>query len=120
MPPDRFSHVAVLAVVRGSPNEAWRDIAQAENHIVGQNRHSHAAAGKKSGKTVAIPEIGNVRHRQCSVGGDEEPQRYETDPFTRNDGHGGKVCCIIRVNTDKGNQEILMRSVRWVPPGTMP
>jgi hypothetical protein len=91
-------------------NESITILASAEEEM----------GSSKSGKTVAIPEIGNVRYRQCSVGGDEEPPRYETHPFIRDDGHGGKVCYIIRVNTDRGNQEALMRSVRWAPPGTMP
>jgi hypothetical protein len=91
-------------------NESITILASAEKEM----------GSSKSGKTVAIPEIGNVRYRQCSVGGDGEPPRYETDPFARDDGHGGKVRYIIRVNTDRGNQETLMSSVRWAPPGTMP
>ncbi len=68
-------------------------------------------------KTVDIPEIGKVRYRRCSVGGDIEAKRYETDPFTRDDGHGGKVYYFVRVTTDHGDQEVLMRSVKWAAPG---
>jgi hypothetical protein len=71
-------------------------------------------------KTVDIPEIGKVRYRRCSVGGDIEPRRYETDPFTRDDGHGGKVYYYVRVTTNHGDQEALMRSVKWAAPGTTP
>lgn len=69
-------------------------------------------------KTVMIPEIGRVRYRRCSVGGDGEFARFQTDPFTRDDGHGGKVHYIVRVNTDDGDQEAMMKSVKWAAPGT--
>jgi hypothetical protein len=69
-------------------------------------------------KKVMIPEIGMVRYRRCSVGGDEEPARFETDPFTRDDGHGGKVYYKVRVNTDDGDQELMMKSVKWAAPGS--
>jgi hypothetical protein len=69
-------------------------------------------------KTVMIPGIGRVRYRSCSVGGDGEFARFETDPFTRDDGHGGKVYYIVRVNTDDGDQEAMMKSLKWAAPGT--
>ncbi len=68
-------------------------------------------------KQVMIPEIGLVRYRRCSTGGDGELPRYETDPFIRDDGHGGKVFYIVRVNTSDGDQEAMMRAVRWEAPG---
>lgn len=69
-------------------------------------------------KQVMMPEIGLVRYRRGSVGGDDGPARFETDPFTRDDGHGGKVFYIVRVTTDKGDQEALLKSVKWVAPGS--
>lgn len=69
-------------------------------------------------KTVMIPGIGRVRYRRCSVGGDEEFARFETDPFTRDDGHGGKVHYVVRVITDDGDQEAMMKSVKWAATGT--
>ena len=69
-------------------------------------------------KKVMIPEIGMVRYRRCSVGGDEELPRFETDPFTREDGHGGKVYYIVRVTTDDGDQEAMMKSVKWAAPNS--
>lgn len=69
-------------------------------------------------KEVLIPEIGKVRYRHCSVGGDQEMARFETDPITRDDGHGGKVFYIVRVNTDNGDQEAMLKSVKWAAPGS--
>lgn len=69
-------------------------------------------------KKVMIPEIGMVRYRLCSVGGDEEMPRFETDPFTRDDGHGGKVYFIVRVTSDNGDQEAMLKSVKWAASGS--
>lgn len=69
-------------------------------------------------RQVRIPEIGLVRYRRCSTGGDGELPRFETDPFTRDDGHGGKAFYIIRVNTADGDQEAMMKSVRWAAAGS--
>jgi hypothetical protein len=69
-------------------------------------------------KEVMMPEIGMVRYRLCSVGGDEELPRFETDPFTRDDGHGGKVFYIVRVTTGEGDQEVMLKSVKWAAPGS--
>ena len=69
-------------------------------------------------KKVMMPEVGMVRYRSCSVGGDEEMPRFETDPFTRDDGHGGKVFYIVRITTDDGDQEAMLKSVRWAAPGS--
>ena len=69
-------------------------------------------------KKVMIPEIGMVRYRLCSVGGDEEMPRFETDPFTRDDGHGGNVFFIVRVTTRDGDQEAMLKSVKWSAPGS--
>lgn len=69
-------------------------------------------------KKVMIPEIGMVRYRHCSVGGDEEMARFETDPFARDDGHGGKVYYFVRVTTDDGEQEAMLKSVKWVASGS--
>lgn len=69
-------------------------------------------------KKVMMPEIGMVRYRLCSVGGDEELPRFETDPFTRDDGHGGKVFYIVRVTTGDGDQEVMLKSVKWAAPGS--
>jgi hypothetical protein len=76
------------------------------------------AVAPATAKKVAIPEIGEVRYRTCSTGGDEEPARYQTDPFTRDDGHGGKVYYFVRVNTDDGDQEAMLKAVKWAPAGT--
>lgn len=69
-------------------------------------------------KKVMIPEIGLVRYRRCAVGGDEELARFQTDPFARDNGHGGKVYYFVRVYTDDGDQEAMMKAVRWAAPGT--
>jgi hypothetical protein len=76
------------------------------------------ALASATDRKVVIPEIGAVRYRICSTGGDEEPARYETDPFTRDDGHGGKVYYFVRVNTDDGDQEAMLKAVKWAPAGT--
>jgi hypothetical protein len=69
-------------------------------------------------KKVMIPEFGMVRYRRCSVGGDEELPRFETDPLTRENGHGGKVYYIVRVTTADGDQEAMMKNVKWAAPGS--
>ncbi len=69
-------------------------------------------------KKIMIPEVGMVLYRRCSVGGDEELPRFETDPFTREDGHGGKVYYKVRVITDDRDQEAMMKSVKWAAPGS--
>ena len=69
-------------------------------------------------KKVIIPEIGKVNYRLATVGGDEEMARFETEPFIRDDGHGGKVFYIVRVTTDDGDQEAMLKSVRWAAPGS--
>ncbi|MBC8127593.1 MAG: hypothetical protein H8M99_10685, partial [Gloeobacteraceae cyanobacterium ES-bin-144] len=69
-------------------------------------------------KKVMMPGIGMVRYRSRSVGGDEELARFQTDPFSRDDGHGGQVFYIVRVKTDDGDQEAMLKSVKWAAPGT--
>ena len=69
-------------------------------------------------KKVMIPEIGMVGYRRRSTGGDVEAARFQTDAFTRDDGHGGKVSYFVRVNTDDGDQEAMLKAVRWAAPGT--
>jgi hypothetical protein len=76
------------------------------------------AVASATAKKVSIPEIGEVRYRSCSTGGDEELARYQTDPFTRDDGHGGKVYYFVRVNTDDGDQETMLEAVKWAAAGT--
>ena len=71
-----------------------------------------------SDPTVMIPEIGMVNYRHCAVGGDEERARYKTNPFSRDDGRGGKVFYVVRVNTDDGDQEAMLKSVKWAAPGS--
>jgi|LakMenEpi03Aug12_release.lakeMendotaPanAssembly.Ray.scaffolds.fasta_scaffold254231_3 hypothetical protein len=71
-------------------------------------------------KKVMIPEIGLVPYRRCSLVGDGGPPRFETDPFSRDDGHGGKVYYFVRVVTGDGDQEAMMKSVKWAAPGTAP
>ena len=67
-----------------------------------------------------IPEIGLVPYRRCSLVGDGGPPRFETDPFSRDDGHGGKVYYFVRVVTGDGDQEAMMKSVKWAAPGIAP
>ena len=69
-------------------------------------------------KKVMMPGIGMVRYKRASVGGDGELPRFKTDPFTRDDGHGGQVFYIVRVNTNDGDQEAMLKSVKWAAPGT--
>ena len=70
-------------------------------------------------KSVMMPGIGMVRYRLCSVGGDGEMARFQTDPFTRDDGREGKVFYVVRVITDDGDQESMLKSVRWAAPGSI-
>ena len=84
--------------------------------IIASNEDDEVAS--PTDKKVMIPEIGMVRYRRRSVGGDEEPARFQTDPFSRDDGRGGKVFYIVRVTTDDGDQEVMLKSVKWAVPGS--